>query len=74
MAVMEVKVDVIKKSEKVTNDDFWSEYAQAYFEYERMEKMETLKEYKKAYNEIEDKDSFNAQYLEVLIDQLKSEV
>ena len=74
MEVVEVKVDVMNKSEKMTNDDFWSEYAQAYFEYERMEKMETLKEYKKAYNEIEDKDSFNAQYLEVLIDQLKSEV
>lgn len=74
MEVVEVKVDVMNKSEQVTNDDFWSEYAQAYFEYEKMQKIETLKEYEKAYHEIKDKDSFNAQYLEVLIDQIKSEV
>lgn len=74
MKVMEVKVDLIKKSEKTTNDNFWSEFAEAYFEHERMEKISTLKEYQKAYHEIEDKESFNAQYLEVLIDLLKSEV
>ncbi|MFX1451744.1 MAG: hypothetical protein ACFFCM_12925 [Promethearchaeota archaeon] len=74
MEVMEVKVNLINNSKKMTDDDFWSEFAKAYFEHEKMEKISVLKEYQKAYKEIEDKDSFNAQYLEVLIDQLKSEV
>jgi len=74
MEVTEVNVHVIKEIEKTTDEDFWSEYAGAYFEYERMEKMERLRGFEKAYEEIEDKDSFNAQYLEVLIDNLKSEV
>jgi hypothetical protein len=74
MEVIEVKVNVVKESEKKVDDDFWAEYADAYFEYERMEKMERLREYEKAYNEIEDKDSFNAQYIEVIIANLKSEI
>ena len=74
MEVTEVNVHVIKVMEKTTDEDFWSEYARAYFEYERMEKMKRLRGFEKAYEEIEDKDSFNAQYLEVLIDNLKSEV
>ena len=74
MEMTEVKVQVMNKVEERTDEDFWNEYAEAYFEYERMEKKETLRDFEKAYEEIEDKDSFNAQYLEVLIDNLKSEV
>ncbi len=74
MEMTKVKVHVMKRIEKTTDKDFWSEYARAYFDYEIMEKMERLREFKKAYDEIEDKDSFNAQYLQVLIDNLKSEV
>lgn len=74
MEVTEVKVHVMKKIEEKTDEDFWAEYARAYFEFERMEKMERLREFEKAYEEIKDKDSFNAQYLEVLIANLKSEV
>ncbi|MFX0069721.1 MAG: hypothetical protein ACFFAO_01395 [Candidatus Hermodarchaeota archaeon] len=74
MEVTEVNVQVINRNEKITNEDFWDEYAEAYFEFEKLEKMERLREFKKAYEEIEDKNSFNAQYLEVLIDNLKSEV
>lgn len=74
MVVMQVMVDVILSSEKKDDQDFWDEYGRAYFEYERMEKMERLKEFEEAYEKIEDKDSFNAQYLEVLIDNLKTEV
>jgi len=74
MEVTEVKVQVMNRIVKMTNEDFWDEYAKAYFEYERMEKLERLREFEKAYEEIEDKDSFNAQYLEVLIYNLKSEV
>lgn len=67
-------VDIILSSEKKDDQDFWDEYGRAYFEYERMEKMERLKEFEEAYEMIEEKDSFNAQYLEVLIDNLKSEI
>ncbi len=74
MEVTEVKVQVMNRVEKRTDEDFWAEYASAFFEHERMEKMERLRGFEKAYKEIEDKDSFNAQYLEVLIHNLKSEV
>jgi len=71
---MEVIVEVITSSEKKIDVDFWDEYAKAYFEYERLEKLERLKGFEKAYENIEDKDSFNAQYLEILIYNLKSEL
>ncbi|MFX1339504.1 MAG: hypothetical protein ACFFDK_12900 [Promethearchaeota archaeon] len=74
MEVTEVKMEFMNKEEKMTDEDFWVEYATAYFEYERSEKMERLRGFEKAYNEITDKESFNAQYLEVLIDNLRSEV
>lgn len=74
MVMMQVMGDVIINSEKKNDQDFWDEYGRAYFEYERMEKMERLKEFEESYEKLEDKESFNAQYLEVLIDNLKSEV
>jgi len=74
MEIMEIIVDIIKEPEKTIDEDFWAEYAKAYFDYEKMEKMERIKEFEKAYEEMEDKDSFNGQYLEVLITQLKSEI
>ena len=72
MEIMEIIVDIIKEPEKTIDEDFWSEYAKAYFDYEKMEKMERIKEFEKAYEEMENKDSFNGQYLEVLITLLKS--
>lgn len=74
MVMMQVMGDVIINSEKKNDQDFWDEYGRAYFEYERMEKMGRLKEFEESYEKLEDKESFNAQYLEVLIDNLKSEV
>ena len=74
MEVTEVKVQVMERMEKKTDEDFWDEYAKAYFEYEKMEKRERLRDFENAYKEIEDKNSFNAQYLEILIENLKSEV
>ena len=74
MMVMQIMVADKENSEKKDDQDFWDEYGRAYFEYERMEKKERLKEFEEAYEKIEDKNSFNAQYLEVLIDNLKSEV
>jgi len=74
MMVLQVMVDGKVNSEKKDDQDFWDEYGKAYFEYERMEKMERLKKFEEAYEKIEDKDSFNAQYLEILIYNLKLEV
>lgn len=74
MLMMQVMVDVKENSEKKDDQDFWDEYGRAYFESERMEKMERLKEFEETYEKIEDKESFNALYLEILINNLKSEV
>jgi len=73
MVMMQVMVDDKVNSEK-DDQDFWDEYGRAYFEYERREKMERLKEFEEAYEKLADKNSFNAQYLEILIDNLKSDV
>ena len=74
MMVMQIMVADKENSEKKDDQDFWDEYGRAYFEYERREKMERLKDFEEAYEKIEDKESFNAQYLEILIDNLKSEI
>ncbi len=74
MVMMQVMVDDKVNSEKKDDQDFWDEYGRAYFEYERREKMERLKEFEEAYEKLADKNSFNAQYLEILIDNLKSDV
>ena len=64
----EVKVDLFKYNE------FAEELKQDYLYWELEKKKQQLSEYINAYQEIEDKDSFNAQYLETLIDLLKSEI
>ena len=64
----EVKVDLFKYNE------FAEELKQDYLYWEFEKKKQQLSEYINAYQEIEDKDSFNAQYLETLIDLLKSEI
>jgi len=72
---MEVMVKhAIKNPEKgktQTAKKFWKEFALGYFEVEEMKIQKELKEYIEAYNNIEDKKSFNAQYLETLIYDLK---
>ncbi|TFF88747.1 MAG: hypothetical protein EU549_02420 [Promethearchaeota archaeon] len=52
-------------------EDFWTEFGSGYLEAEELKKEELLREYQDAYNKIEDKHSFNAQYLETLIYNLK---
>ena len=65
---------VKKKSEnevKVNNveyNEFVEELRKGYFYWEIEKKLQQLTEYIKAYNEIQDKTSFNAQYLKTLID------
>jgi hypothetical protein len=64
----EVEVEFFKYNE------FAEELKQGYLYWELEKKQQQLSEYINAYQEIEDKDSFNAQYLETLIDLLKSEI
>lgn len=74
MEVMEIKVKEIKESDKIRDQEFRTELANGYLNVEITEKEELMKEFSKAYEDIEDKDSFNGQYLEILIDVLEDEI
>lgn len=74
MEVMEIKVKEIKESDKIRDQEFITELANGYLNVEITEKEELMKEFSKAYEDIEDKDSFNGQYLEILIDVLEDEI
>jgi len=62
------------EQEEYNDDDFMAELAEGYLEVENTKKRETLKGYIDAYQKIEDKDTFNAIYLKILIDVLKDEI
>jgi len=70
MELVDIKLELTEHHEKHSESDFTSELAKAYFELEFDNKKRRLDEYSKAYEQIEDKNSFNAQYLETLIDVL----
>ena len=55
-------------------NEFAEELKQGYLYWELEKKKQQLFDYINAYQDIEDKDSFNAQYLETLIDGLKAEI
>ncbi|MFX1315722.1 MAG: hypothetical protein ACFE9T_07650 [Promethearchaeota archaeon] len=55
-------------------DEFVEEIKRGYLYWEIEKKRQLLMEYLNAYQEIEDKNTFNAQYLETLIDVLKAEI
>ena len=74
MEVMEIEVKEIKESDKIRDQEFITELANGYLNIEITEKEELMKEFSKAYEDIEDKDSFNGQYLEILIDVLEDEI
>ncbi len=74
MEVMEIEVKEIKESDKIRDQEFITELANGYLNVEITEKEELMKEFSKAYEDIEDKDSFNGQYLEILIDVLEDEI
>lgn len=74
MEVMEIEVKEIKESDKIRDQEFITELANGYLNVEITEKEELMKEFSKAYEDIEDKDSFNSQYLEILIDVLEDEI
>ncbi len=74
MAILDVIINEVAEHEKYSDDDFLAELATGYLEIEITQKRERLRDYTEAYQVIDDKDSFNAQYLKVLIDVLKDEV
>ena len=74
METIEIKLELTEHHVKDPKDDFTSELAQAWVEYELDMKESELEEYLEAYDAIKDKDSFNAQYLETLIENLKTEL
>ena len=55
-------------------NEFAEELKQGYLYWELEKKQQELSDYINAYQKIEDKDSFDAQYLETLIDLLKQEI
>jgi hypothetical protein len=73
-------VIVKKKSEneaKIDNieyNEFVEELRKGYYYWEIEKKIKQLTDYINAYNEIQNKTSFNAQYLKTLIDILKVEI
>ncbi|MFX1497172.1 MAG: hypothetical protein ACFFBH_06580 [Promethearchaeota archaeon] len=75
---MEIVVKSLDKVEQKDLDDsceqFFIELSTGYLELEFIEKQEELNEYMRVYDEIEDKESFKAQYLASLIDNLKLEL
>ncbi len=66
--------NVEKETVKRRENEFLSEFAQGLFWVEIDQKEEQLKEFIEAFENLDDKDSFNGQYLEVLIDGLKSDI
>jgi hypothetical protein len=56
------------------NQDFLNDLGNAYLNAEVDRKYEQLSEYMIAYNSLEDKESFNGQYLNSLIEQIKIEL
>jgi len=68
-------VDRIReKGEDQSYRDFISEFSKGYLELEFLEKQEQLFEYINAYEALDDKTSFHAEYLLSLIDFIKSEI
>ena len=58
----------------VEYNEFMEEIKKGYLYWEIEKKRQLLSDYINAYQEIKDKDTFNAQYLETLIDVLKVEI
>ncbi|MFX0146649.1 MAG: hypothetical protein ACFE8E_02755 [Candidatus Hodarchaeota archaeon] len=74
---MEIVVKSLEKVEqKIDNSykQFLIEFAAGYLELEFIEKQKQLNEYMRAYDELEDKEAFNAEYLASLIEALKLEL
>ena len=72
-----VNVQMVRDSEmrfETFETDFMTEFAKGYLQVDITEKEESLKEYENAFKELEDKNSFKADYISTLIDVLKMEI
>jgi len=72
--VVKYTENVRKDEISMTEKEFISEFAKGYLDLDIIEKENQLHDYLEAYDNLRDKDSFNAQYLENLISVLKKEV
>ncbi len=75
---MEILVNVVGDLEhypyKSEKNEFIKEFSEGYLELELIEEEKQLNDYLKAYREIENKNSYNAQYLKILINNLQSKM
>lgn len=75
---MEISVKFVEKVNKEFEHqsyrEFISEFSKNYLELEFLEKQKQLYEYIEAYEDLENKESFHAQYLLSLIEFVKSEI
>ena len=74
---MNAAIQVYKKdiqSSQVANKSFFEEMKEGWEWFEMDQKRERLREYKRAYEEETDKDSFNAQMLATYIDLFELEL
>ena len=75
---VEILVNIAKKIEEKEFDqsyrDFISDFSKGYLELKFQEKQDQIFEYIKAYELLDDKESFHAQYLLSLIESMKFEI
>jgi len=72
---MQVLKSTLKREiNNLSIQDIFPELAESYLETEIMKKREILEGYLEAYSGIEDKNSFNGEYLLVLIEMLEDEI
>ncbi|MEJ2277099.1 MAG: hypothetical protein P8Y70_05025 [Candidatus Lokiarchaeota archaeon] len=74
MIVKVPKENLMTKAIKFENKNFLKTLANGYLQAEKAKRNKILNEYINAYNNLQDKDSFNGQYLETLIYELKNEI
>ena len=74
MEILEVNLTIVQDVKKKRDADFFKELAKGYLEAEIFEKRKLLEEYLIAYDNLDEKESFNAQYLETLIAVLRDEI
>lgn len=74
MVVRTQEKGFVHESVKDNNEDFISELTKGYLWIEINELEQRLKEFSEKYEGLNDKDSFKGQYLEIFIENLKSEI
>jgi hypothetical protein len=72
--IVKFKENVSEKEQNKGYREFISDFSRGYLEIEFLEKQSQLSEYIKAYNLLDDKESFHGQYLLSLIEFLRAEI